>query len=795
MGTQASGAEPSAAQFAASLAATNDLSSRAHRTADYLCEVLRATAAVIYIADETAHQWVVTSFSGDAQVTTKRVPLDDGLLGIAASTGEVQVVTAPALTRESYSHLDVRRTVAGLAVLPIHHDEQVIGIAEVLTGEPAELIRNLPLAEQALKWAAPSFVAAQMFDSERNASLEAVSRLAQLYDLEKTFHSTLEMTELLPVVAAKAREVLPCEAINVWMVGGDDSIVLMSQDGDDPTQSVGSTSLGNESVAAAVADTGEALVVSSEDDERLASRNHDEAHVLCALAAPIISDNNLVGVIEAVNKHGGFDDHDVFVLGNICDTAAGALQNASRLQAERKAEILELLVAVSGQITSTLNLDKILNTVVNDTQALIPFERAAVALERKGQLKVQAVSGMTQILIGDAEVDNLHQMMSWAAMAGEEAHVVERDGVIDDPRDETRAKFEAYFAKSGMKAFYARPLTDDQGMLGVLAFESRDPDFLTEAHLEVIKVLAGQMTVAMRNAQLYKEVPFIGILEPVLEKRRKFRQMTARKRHLTTMAIVACAVILAIMPVPMRVDGGAKAQPLYSASLQPSFDSVVSRINVREGQRVQKGEVLAELDSTAEQAALASAEARQRTAVAAMNQALTANDSSRAGIQQGEAQYWVAEVNRERQRLELTKLRSPIDGIVTTPYAEYMMGRHLEAGTTLVEVVDTSEAVLDVALAEDDISMVRRGQGAVVKLDAFPARTLRGRVYTVSPRADGSTPPMFFARVAVPNQEGLIRAGMQGRSKVSVGWRPAGYVLFRTPAAWFWNKIWSWFGW
>src|SRR3954466_9776200 len=137
MGTQASGAELSAAQFAASLATTNDLISRAHRTADYLCEVLRATAAVIYIAEETAQQWVFTSCSGDVKVTAKRVPLDDGLLGIAASTGEVQVVTAPALTRESYAHLDVRRTVAGMAVLPIHHDEQNIGVAEVLTGDPA----------------------------------------------------------------------------------------------------------------------------------------------------------------------------------------------------------------------------------------------------------------------------------------------------------------------------------------------------------------------------------------------------------------------------------------------------------------------------------------------------------------------------------------------------------------------------------------------------------------------------------------------------------------------------------
>jgi len=48
--------------------------------------------------------------------------------------------------------------------------------------------------------------------------------------------------------------------------------------------------------------------------------------------------------------------------------------------------------------------------------------------------------------------------------------------------------------------------------------------------------------------------------------------------------------------------------------------------------------------------------------------------------------------------------------------------------------------------------------------------------------------------VEVPNPDGIVRAGMQGRSKVSTGWHPAGYVLFRRTGMWFWGKLWSWFG-
>jgi GAF domain-containing protein len=82
-----------------------------------------------------------------------------------------------------------------------------------------------------------------------------------------------------------------------------------------------------------------------------------------------------------------------------------------------------------------------------------------------------------------------------------------------------------------MRSFFALPLIDDQGRLGLLAFESSDPDFLTPAHLEIIKVLAAQATVALRNASLYREVPFINVLEPLLHRKQRFLAMGKQRRR------------------------------------------------------------------------------------------------------------------------------------------------------------------------------------------------------------------------------------------------------------------------
>ena len=144
------------------------------------------------------------------------------------------------------------------------------------------------------------------------------------------------------------------------------------------------------------------MLIDDPADERLTEaqrRSTKIRPVFSIVAGPLMEHENLVGVVEAVNRLDGapFDEDDQFLLTNICETASNALHNASLLQAERKVEILQTLVQVSGEITSTLNLDRVLQSVVNHTQAIIPFERAAIALEQRGALQLKAISGMAQI--------------------------------------------------------------------------------------------------------------------------------------------------------------------------------------------------------------------------------------------------------------------------------------------------------------------------------------------------------------------------------------------------------------
>lgn len=774
---------------------------RARITAQLLADALPGSAVNVYAVTPLPDGdiWTVMVTAGEGAVAESAIPLQTGTLGILARDPKPLLFEGRRLSREEYAHVNVRRTLHSLAYLPLVRNEGLIGAIEILSFESELSQAHLNDLGAVAEVFSAALYGAQIYEDEHHNTLQSISRLTQLYDIEKVFSSTLEMDQLFPIIGSKVREMLECEAVNLWLLEADESLRLMHQAGNDFTVRVGALQKPGEGVPGDVSDNGEAVLIEESDDERLVRRNQgiDEGRVASLIVAPIMDQEALVGVIEAVNKLDGsaFDDDDLFTLSRLTESASIALHNASLLAAERKVEVLETLVTVSHEITSTLNLERMLQTIVNAPQAVIPYERAAVALEQRGKYKLSAVTGMTQLDSESPEVAALNNILRWALLAQGVVHVKQHGDEISDARPETQAKFRSYFQETGMRGFYATPLSDDTGRVGILGLESSDPDFLSTAHLEILQVLAGQATVALRNAQMYKEVPFISVLQPMLEKKRKFMAMEKRRRTLIVAGAALLLIFLAVFPLPLRVDGDAVVAPLHSAQIQPEVEGVVRKVYVREGDRVTQGQVIADLADWDFMGMLAQAQAKYQTALLQMNHALAVNDGTDAGGQRVQADYWKSEVARDQELLDKTRLRSPIDGIIATPHVENMAGRRLQYGDSFAEVVDTSRAIVDVAIDDTDSALLRAGSGASIKLNSFPTRTFRGDVTLVSPKGTlvGDS-RVFFARVAIANGDGAIRAGMEGRGKVRVGWYPSGYVLFRRPLMWLYSRAWSWFG-
>jgi transcriptional regulator with GAF, ATPase, and Fis domain len=790
-----------ALEVGAMLLATPDTVTRASIIASAVAAQLPNCACAVhrFIHEDVENAWTVIGLAGDISLEPASAGSGNRLMApLLLESPELLIYSSADILREDYSHLRIARSVSSIAYVPLLHGDELAGVVEILFFSGIARLQDLEVIGPIVQLAPAAILAAEGAEAQRQDLLDSVHRMSQLYDLEKSLNATLDLDAVTALIPMKAAAMLGCQAIHLWMFDGE-ILRLISTQGEDATVEAGMTQSPGEGYVADTAEEGEALLIADADDQRLTARNARMAPesgttpVSNALVVPLMQDEAEVGVLEAINKEDGvFDEDDQFLMMSMAETIANALKNATLMLAERKLEILKALVHVSGEITSTLRLDRLLGIIVNSPQDVLPYERCAIALDQRGKLQLKAVSGMETLPLGDITVERLNQLIRWLSKQTELVHLRKVEDAAE--QQEIPGPVAEYFAATGFCALYAVQLADDQGRVGELIYESSNSDFLDVPHIEMIKILAGQATVAIRNAMLYRDVPLISLIEPLMRKKQALLN-NRRTRWMTFGIAFECALLLSFLPLPMRVAGDAVVAPQHLVTIAAPVDGNVTSVYAHEGQRVGSGEVLGAMNDWQWRADLASTEAKYQQEMLVMQ-----NDLSRGAAQSGadreQAEFLHAEMERARTRVEDAKLRSPIEGIVVTPDLQNVAGKHLDAGTAFAQVLDLSSAIVQISIPERDTVLMSPGEHVAIKLDSYPQRTWRGPVSVVSPEAKaGDGDRTFTVEVPLSNADASLRAGMTGRAKITLGWKPAGYVLLRRPALWVWQTLWNWIGW
>ena len=135
MATQRSAFTVPVAEFAAALLARPEVGPRAQVTAEQVAQLLPGIAVVVYIIEDLDNPaWTCKAIAGEVEVGGT-MEFSTGTLGAVAENKTLMVFEGGDLQREDYAHLDIRRTVAALAYVPLLVDEVLLGAIEFGTTE------------------------------------------------------------------------------------------------------------------------------------------------------------------------------------------------------------------------------------------------------------------------------------------------------------------------------------------------------------------------------------------------------------------------------------------------------------------------------------------------------------------------------------------------------------------------------------------------------------------------------------------------------------------------------------
>ena len=206
--------------------------------------------------------------------------------------------------------------------------------------------------------------------------------------------------------------------------------------------------------------------------------------------------------------------------------------------------------------------------------------------------------------------------------------------------------------------------------------------------------------------------------------------------------------------------------------IRPEVAGRIAQIAFADGARVQKGQLLVQLDDALQRAEVSQAQAQVSIARANLkrNQELVAErfvaprvvEESQAALQVAEAQLALAQARLGRMRIV-----APFDG--TVGIRQVNLGDYVKDGADLVNLEDTRQLYVDFRLPERVQPKVAPGQKVAVTLDALPGQRFEARVQALDPLVDANGRSVAVRAVLPAVANSPLRPGMFARTTTVFG--------------------------
>jgi membrane fusion protein (multidrug efflux system) len=200
----------------------------------------------------------------------------------------------------------------------------------------------------------------------------------------------------------------------------------------------------------------------------------------------------------------------------------------------------------------------------------------------------------------------------------------------------------------------------------------------------------------------------------------------------------------------------------HDLTVSAERDGVVDHIEIKEGQWVKKDDLIAQIDMASLKATL---ERRQASATMAESVADRRRNLhggkmiSKEALDQALTDRTLALCNLKEARVNYEKafVRAPIDGVINELHID--PGEFVHRGQKVADLVDVRTIRINVQIPEMDVRHIKKGEKALVTIDAYPEEHWVGEIDLVSYKADPAT-KTFKTRVVVENDDLRIRPGM-----------------------------------
>jgi len=195
---------------------------------------------------------------------------------------------------------------------------------------------------------------------------------------------------------------------------------------------------------------------------------------------------------------------------------------------------------------------------------------------------------------------------------------------------------------------------------------------------------------------------------------------------------------------------------------------IVKKLNVEEGDWVQAGDVLAQLEDEQLQLEAKRAKAtmdRLQNELNRKEELFKKNLVSAQEFENAKYEYQAQQSDYELAKLQVkyTQIQAPISGVVSDRLIK--VGNMISADQEAFKITDFDPILAVLNVPEHEMNKLEKGQKTLIQVDAISGKTFEGEVLRISPTVNPET-GTFEVTVSVKDESRQLKPGMFGRVRI-----------------------------
>jgi len=425
--------------------------------------------------------------------------------------------------------------------------------------------------------------------------------------------------------------------------------------------------------------------------------------------------------------------------------------------------------------------------MISELASSLECERVSIGILNHQHVRVTAISDQSNF-------DPRSNMVRAIADAMEEA--IDQDTVISYAKGHLSKdlidKAHAVLAdQHGASTICTFPLIYNGEIFGAVILErTNNNTFCTESILmcEQFCTLIGPYLALMRSNE---SSLFAKIRQSINATASGFFELQNLRFKVLASVCTFLIAYICIAEGDMQVTSSAVVEGKIQRVVAAPMDGFIASSNLRAGDIVKKGDVIAILDDKDLELEHLKLRSQREKVQREYREALAKYNKTQVRILSAQAEQIDADISLVNEQLARTQIIAPFDGIIIDGDLTQSLASPVSRGELLYKIAPLEGYRIILRVDEKNILQVQDGQKGLLALASLPGKTMPMKIEKITPVAQTvNGQNTFRVEASLEEKQALMRPGMQGVARIDTG--KATYIWLWTHDLIDWLRLWFW---